>query len=95
MELGRELLKVDGVSKAFPGVLANDAIAFDLRAGEVHALIGENGAGKTTLMGILFGLLTPDAGRIIVNGKELAPGNPHEAIINRLSMTSAILSQWA
>ncbi len=82
MELGRELLKVDGVSKAFPGVLANDAIAFDLRAGEVHALIGENGAGKTTLMGILFGLHTPDAGRIIVNGKELAPGNPHEAIIH-------------
>ena len=74
MESGRELLKVDGVSKAFPGILANDAITFDLKEGEIHALLGENGAGKTTLVGILYGLLRPDAGRILVDGKVLEPG---------------------
>jgi len=76
------LLEIDGVSKAFPGVLANDAIAFDLRAGEIHALIGENGAGKTTLMGILFGLHRPDAGRILVDGAPMASGDPHQAILH-------------
>ena len=84
MRSDRELLKVDGVSKAFPGILANDAITFDLKEGEVHALIGENGAGKTTLVGILYGLLYPDTGRIIVDGKVLEPGNPREAIAHGL-----------
>jgi general nucleoside transport system ATP-binding protein len=84
MESDRELLKVDGVSKAFPGILANDAITFDLKEGEIHALLGENGAGKTTLVGILFGLLRPDAGRILVDGKELESGNPREAIVHGL-----------
>ena len=84
MGSGRELLKVDCVSKAFPGILANDAITFDLKEGEIHALLGENGAGKTTLVGILYGLLRPDAGRILVDGKELGPGNPREAIVNGL-----------
>ena len=59
MESGRELLKVDGVSKAFPGILANDAITFDLKEGEIHALLGENGAGKTTLVGILLRAASP------------------------------------
>ena len=77
-------MKVDGVSKAFPGILANDNITFDLKEGEIHALLGENGAGKTTLVGILFGLLRPDAGRILVNGKELESGNPREAIVHGL-----------
>jgi ABC-type uncharacterized transport system ATPase subunit len=84
MESGRELLKVDGVSKAFPGILANDAITFDLKEGEIHALLGENGAGKTTLVGILYGLLHPDAGHILVDGKVLEPGNPREAIVHGL-----------
>jgi general nucleoside transport system ATP-binding protein len=84
MRSNRELLKVDGVSKAFPGVLANDAITFDLREGEVHALIGENGAGKTTLVGILYGLHSPDAGRIFVDGKEMVPGDPRAAIAHGL-----------
>jgi general nucleoside transport system ATP-binding protein len=84
MESDRELLKVDGVSKAFPGILANDAITFDLKEGEIHALLGENGAGKTTLVGILFGLLRPDAGRILVDGKELESGNPRDAIVHGL-----------
>jgi simple sugar transport system ATP-binding protein len=79
-----ELLKVDGVSKAFPGVLANDGITFSLRKGEIHALIGENGAGKTTLVGILYGLHHPDAGRILIDGEEIKPGDPREAIARGL-----------
>src|SRR6516164_6117192 len=79
-----ELLKVDGVSKAFPGILANDAITFDLKEGEIHALLGENGAGKTTLVSILFGLQRPDSGRVLVNGTELELGNPRQAIVHGL-----------
>ena len=79
-----ELLKVVGVTKAFPGVLANDAITFDLKAGEIHALLGENGAGKTTLVSILYGLQRADSGRILVNGTELEPGDPRQAIIHGL-----------
>jgi general nucleoside transport system ATP-binding protein len=78
--MDNELLKIEGISKAFPGILANDDITFDLKRGEIHALIGENGAGKTTLVGILYGLHRPDAGRILVDGKELKPGDPREAI---------------
>ena len=79
-----ELLKVDGITKAFPGVLANDAITFDLRAGEIHALLGENGAGKTTLVSILYGLQRADSGRILVNGTKLEPGDPRQAIVHGL-----------
>ena len=79
-----ELLKVDGVSKAFPGILANDAITFDLKEGEIHALLGENGAGKTTLVSILYGLLRPDSGRVLVNGTELELGDPRQAIFHGL-----------
>jgi simple sugar transport system ATP-binding protein len=79
-----ELLKVDGVTKAFPGVLANDAITFDLKAGEIHALLGENGAGKTTLVSILYGLQRADSGRILVNGTKLEPGDPRQAIVHGL-----------
>jgi inositol transport system ATP-binding protein len=63
------LLEVDGVRKAFPGVLALDAVSLKVRAGTVHALMGENGAGKSTLMKIIAGLLAPDAGRIILHGR--------------------------
>jgi simple sugar transport system ATP-binding protein len=75
-----QLLEVEGVSKAFPSVLANDNVSFDLRHGEIHALLGENGAGKTTLMGMLFGLHRPDAGRILVEGEEVAFTGPRDAI---------------
>jgi ABC-type uncharacterized transport system ATPase subunit len=74
------LLEVEGITKAFPGVLANDNVTFDLRKGEIHALLGQNGAGKTTLMGVLFGLHRPDSGQILVQGEVLDIGGPHDAI---------------
>ena len=63
------VLEAVNISKHFPGVLANDQVNFDLRKGEIHALLGENGAGKTTLMNILYGLYLPDSGEIRIDGK--------------------------
>jgi ABC-type uncharacterized transport system ATPase subunit len=79
-----ELLRVDGVTKAFPGILANDAISFDLQEGEIHALLGENGAGKTTLVSILFGLQRPDSGHVFVHGSKMELGDPRQAIVHGL-----------
>ena len=69
-----------GVSKRFPGVIANDDVNFDVRVGEVHALLGENGAGKTTLSNMLTGLYRPDSGRLEVGGQPVVFGSPREAI---------------
>jgi simple sugar transport system ATP-binding protein len=74
------VLELDGITKGFPGVLANDHISFTLEPGEIHALLGENGAGKTTLMNILYGLYHPDEGRILVRGQEVAIASPDQAI---------------
>jgi simple sugar transport system ATP-binding protein len=71
---------MEAISKAYPGVVANDDVSFDLRAGEIHALIGENGAGKSTLMAILFGLQRPDSGRIVMDGDEVVISTPRDAI---------------
>jgi simple sugar transport system ATP-binding protein len=74
------ILEAKGITKQFPGVLANDHVTFDLHPGEVHALLGENGAGKSTLMNILYGLYQPDDGEIIVRGKSLKFNSPSDAI---------------
>jgi ABC-type uncharacterized transport system ATPase subunit len=73
------LLSLEGICKAYPGVQANDAVAFDLRPGEIHALLGENGAGKSTLVKVIYGLVRPDAGRMTLRGEIYAPAGPHEA----------------
>jgi simple sugar transport system ATP-binding protein len=74
------LLRMEAITKAYPGVVANDDVDFDLREGEVHAVLGENGAGKSTLMAILFGLQQPDSGRIVLNGKQISIAAPRDAI---------------
>jgi simple sugar transport system ATP-binding protein len=74
------VLEVRGITKRFPGVLANDKVNFSLRNGEIHALLGENGAGKTTLMNIIYGLYSPDEGEFLVNGEPIQIKGPHDAI---------------
>ncbi len=74
------LLRMEGIVKIFPGVLANDHVDFDLEKGEVHALLGENGAGKTTLMNILYGLYRPEEGHIYLNDQEVRINSPLDAI---------------
>jgi simple sugar transport system ATP-binding protein len=73
-------LEMRGIVKRFPGVLANAGVDFDVRAGEVHALLGENGAGKSTLMRQLYGLYQPDAGQILIDGRPQVFRSPSDAI---------------
>ncbi|MFN0207157.1 MAG: sugar ABC transporter ATP-binding protein [Planctomycetota bacterium] len=72
----RTVLAVRGISKTFPGVRALDGVSFDVRAGEVHALVGENGAGKSTLLKILSGALVQDSGEVLLEGEALPPSSP-------------------
>jgi general nucleoside transport system ATP-binding protein len=70
------LLEVTGLSKAYPGVVANDDISFDVAPGEIHALLGENGAGKSTLVKMIYGLVRPDTGAMRFRGEAYAPHGP-------------------
>ena len=79
-------LEMRGITKTYPGVVANDGIDLDVRPGEIHALLGENGAGKTTLMNILYGLAKPDAGQILLDGKAVEISGPSDAIERGISM---------
>lgn len=79
-------LQAIGITKRFPGVLANDQVDFTLAQGEIHALLGENGAGKSTLMNILYGLYQPDSGQINVNGQPVKIASPHDAIALGIGM---------
>jgi simple sugar transport system ATP-binding protein len=80
------ILQLKGITKKFPGVLANDHIDLNLNKGEILALLGENGAGKTTLMNILYGLYQPDEGEILVNGKKITINSPTDAIKTGIGM---------
>jgi inositol transport system ATP-binding protein len=83
---GTLLIEVEGVRKAFPGVVALDDVSFRLRAGTVHALMGENGAGKSTLMKILAGVYIPDKGSYQLHGREIALTSPLDALENGIAM---------
>jgi general nucleoside transport system ATP-binding protein len=79
-------LEMRGITKHYPGVVANDGIDLEIRPGEIHALLGENGAGKSTLMNVLYGLATPDSGEILLDGTAVKISGPSDAIARGISM---------
>ncbi len=87
------LLKMEGITKSFPGVKALDGVSLSVRAGTVHALMGENGAGKSTLMKCLFGVYSKDSGRIFLDGSEISFKNSKEALENGVAMVHQELNQ--
>ncbi len=80
------LLSIRGLTKAYPGVVANDSVSFEIQEGEVHALLGENGAGKSTLVKMIYGLVKPDAGTMTWRGGEFAPPEPRAARATGVAM---------
>lgn len=84
--IGDVVLEAKGITKKFPGVLANDKVDFDLRKGEIHALLGENGTGKSTLMNVLYGLYKADAGEVRVDGNIMELNSPKDAIHHGIGM---------
>ena len=80
------LLTLEGLTKAYPGVVANDDVSFEIKRGEVHALLGENGAGKSTLVKMIYGLVKPDAGAMTLSGTTFAPAEPRVARASGVAM---------
>ncbi len=80
------LLSLRGLTKTYPGVVANNAVSLDIGAGEVHALLGENGAGKSTLVKMIYGLVKPDRGAMLLNGAPYAPSEPRAARADGVAM---------
>ena len=80
------ILRMRGIKKRYPGVVANDSVDFDVYPGEIHGLLGENGAGKTTLMKILYGLSQPDAGSIEIKGRPVTLRSPRDAVAAGVGM---------
>ena len=87
------LLEMRGITKEFPGVKALDGVNLTVRAGTVHALMGENGAGKSTLMKCLFGIYAKDSGTITLDGKEVSFKGSKEALENGVAMVHQELNQ--
>ncbi|WP_245866577.1 ABC transporter ATP-binding protein [Oceaniglobus roseus] len=86
MSEAEPLLRIEGLTKAYPGVVANSDVSFSVGPGRVHALLGENGAGKSTLVKMIYGLVRPDAGRMQLNGAPYAPPNPNAARASGVAM---------
>ncbi len=84
--MGDVLLQLSGLTKAYPGVVANDDVSFDIGRGEIHALLGENGAGKSTLVKMIYGLVRPDTGTLTLNGAAFAPSEPRAARASGVAM---------
>ena len=85
-----KILELIDITKTFPNadkpVVANDRVSLDLYSGEVHALVGENGTGKSTFMNILYGMLQPDSGEILIRGERVRFRNPRDAIAKGIGM---------
>ncbi|MDK2897480.1 MAG: ral nucleoside transport system ATP-binding protein [Candidatus Atribacteria bacterium] len=81
-----KILQTIGLTKSFPGVLANDRVDLEIEEGEIHGLLGENGAGKSVLMSTIYGLYRPDKGKILIRGKEVVIDSPHTAIQHGIGM---------
>ena len=79
-------MEMRGITKRFPGVIANDRVDFDVHSGEVHALLGENGTGKSTLMRVLYGLYQAEEGQIAIDGQTVKIESPHDAIQHGIGM---------
>lgn len=84
--MSQTLLEIQGLTKAYPGVVANNDVSFHINRGEVHALLGENGAGKSTLVKMIYGLVNPDSGSMRLGGSDFAPASPNQARASGVAM---------